>query len=389
MLAAAIALNPIFATQAIAEHPFIVTDHAIIVDSTVNGRKVSCMFDTGFSGSYVLSDSINVGKPTGVMNLQDFVGVFQASTVDVKSLKIGPMDIKPDGMTIVLQPTRDYTQSYGVHCDGIMGLETVGHTIFQINFEKKKFVFYPDSYDITKKPVDGKKTILAKILPLGNNSLEMSVVAPNGNKLVLALDTGNGFFATTHKDALERIGLWKPGANPVYTSQAWVASGPVNTFNLKLKDMTIFGVPVPESVWSIIDLPSSSAEHDGTVGFGFLKNFNVTIDMVRRRVLLEHFTGKVSDDPQGETGITAFYSNRQQKAVIFDVTPGSPAAKAGIKEGDHLIDINGTFIANMSAAKIEDLLKGDVGSTVKLAVSRNGNLDRYELKRVPLVNDLP
>ena len=38
---------------------------------------------------------------------------------------------------------------------------------------------------------------------------------------------------------------------------------------------------VARSVWSVIDLPSSSAQHDGTIGFGFLKHFNITIDLKR------------------------------------------------------------------------------------------------------------
>ncbi len=373
----------------VIEHPFTVTDHAIIVDSVVNGKNVACMFDTGFSGAYVLSESVSLGKPTGVMNLQDFVGVFQASTVDVKSLAIGNLKVKPEGMTVVLMPTRDYTESYGVHCDGIMGLETVSHSIFQINFQKKKFVFFPESYDITTRQVDNKTTFMAKMLPMGNNSIEMSVAAPSGKKLVLALDTGNAFYSTTHKDSLERVGLWKQGVAPTFTKQSWVASGPVDSWSVKLKGMNIYGVPVEEAIWDIIDLPSSSAEHDGTVGFGFLKNFNVTIDMVRRRVLLENFTGQFADPEIGETGITAFYNGRIQKMVIFDVTPNSPAAKAGIKEGDHLIDIDGTFIGRISRTRLDDLLNGPVGSKIKVATSRNGNLERYEFERASLVNTVP
>src|SRR5437773_2611322 len=65
----------------------------------------------------------------------------------------------------------------------------------------------------------------------------------------------------------------------------------------------IFGVPVKGSIWDVIDLPSSSVEDDGTVGYGFLKNFNIVIDFERRYVWLENFTGKVADEPKAEPGI--------------------------------------------------------------------------------------
>ncbi|MBX3115400.1 MAG: PDZ domain-containing protein [Fimbriimonadaceae bacterium] len=391
MITIALAALPLLATntaiQAESEWPFKVMDHAIIVDSQVNGRNVSCMFDTGFSGSYVLNQSVNIGKPTGTMTLQDFVGTFEAPTVPITSLKMGSVSFDTKGMTVVQMPDENYSLNYGTHCDGIMGLEVVAHKVFQINFEKKKFIFYPQSYDINKfRGQEGKHVV--KLLPFGNNSMEMSVVAHNGEKMHLALDTGNAFYSTTHKDTLERIGLWKTGVEPNYPKQSWVASGPVKSWDIEMKDVSIFGVPVASAVWNIIDRPSSSAEGDGTVGFGFLKNFNITVDMERRVIMLENWTGKVSDEPEGEVGISAFYSARDKRMLIYSVTPGSPAAKAGVKAGDFLIGLEGEVIENMNPYTLRDKLSGKPGTTVKISVSRNGLLERFELERSVMVNQI-
>ncbi|MBN9501338.1 MAG: hypothetical protein J0H02_06145, partial [Armatimonadetes bacterium] len=64
-------------------------ENAIIVDASVNNANVSLMFDTGFSGSVVINEGIDIGKPTGTMTLRDFVGQFQANTTKIKSLKLG------------------------------------------------------------------------------------------------------------------------------------------------------------------------------------------------------------------------------------------------------------------------------------------------------------
>jgi predicted aspartyl protease len=376
------------ASQAPIEVPFRVGEDAIIVDATVNNRKVSLMFDTGFSGSVIVNNTINLGKPVGTINLRDFVGQFEAPVVELTSMSLGSKKIDTKGMRAVQKPTTDYSFAYNTHVDGIMGFEVIKDYITEINFERGRFIFHPPSTDITKRTPDNKRTFLARLLPIGTNSLEMAVRTANGERMTLALDTGNAFYATTHRDVLERIGVWPKGRQPQYTKLSGVASGPVDSWDIQLRDLDIYGVPVASSVWNIIDLPSSSAEGDGTVGYGFLKNFNIIIDYGRRRVWLENFTGKVAEEPLGDVGISAFMDPRQKRVVIFGVSPGSPADKAGVKEQDHLLSIDGQELLDIGWRRLRAMLEGPAGSKVKLAVSRRGELMRFELERAHLFNRL-
>ncbi len=370
----------------LAEIPFRIGERAIIVDSMVNGKQVSCMFDTGFSGAYVIGPHIDLGKPTGKMGLKDFVGVFEADTIKVNDLRLGALNAEHAEMQIVQMPTLDFTESYGQHVDGIMGLEVFAPYVTEINFAQKKFIVHPPTYDISQRTPDNQKTFLVRMLPIGHNSIELAVRASTGKQLVLALDTGNAFYATTHKDVLERVGLWSSGKQPQFMSQSWVASGPVDSWSIMLNDMTIFGVPVKESVWDIIDLPASDAQHDGTVGFGFLKHFNITIDLKRRRIWLENHSGRTTDDHSAEVGISATYSPRDQRMVIVNVTPNSPAAKAGIKRGDFLISIGEETLTKTTFRHVEEMQTGEVGTEVELSVSTGGQLRRVKLVRELLVN---
>lgn len=376
------------ATQSPVEVPFRVGESALIVDAIVNGRPVSCMFDTGFAGSVDLSSTINVGEPTGKITLRDFVGELEADTVKIKSLKLGDQTIESTGMEAVLSRPEDYSFVYGMHCDGLMGLEVIKNNVTEINFEHQKFIFYPASTDITKRTPDNKKTFLVKMLPIGTNAIELAVGTPTGKFLHMALDTGNSFYATTHRDSLERVGLWDNGKDPKFTTMAGVASGPVVSWDKKMTGMTIFGVPVPASTWDVIDLPSSSAGMDGTVGFGFLKNFNIVIDYNRRRVWLENWTGKVDNEPPGQLGISAGYDNQKRKVLIYAVSPGSPAEEAGVKQGDELLSVDSTDLAGViSLKKLRKILSGPTGTKVKLAISRTGSLKRFEIERKALVNE--
>ena len=388
MLASALALAAVLAQSPapITEVPFRIGENAIVVDVKVNGKDVSLMFDSGFGGAFVIGPHINVGKPTGKVALQDFVGVFEANTVGVESIQFGSLKIDGDGMQIVQLPTMDYTQSYGTHVDGIMGMQALAPYVTEINFENKKFVIHRQSHDIAKFQPDNIRTFLVKMLPIGHNSIEMAVKVANGKRMVLGLDTGNAFYATTHKDVLQRIGLWGDRDKPKFVGLSQIASGVVESWSVLLTDVQIYGVPVERSVWDIIDLPSSSAQHDGTVGFGFLKNFNITFDLKRRRVWLENFSGKVADDPRAHIGIAVTYSRSRERMVIVAVVPNGPADRAGITRGDFLVSVGDQNLRRSSYRQVRAMLSGEVGSEIEIAVSRDGELHRFKLKRQLLVN---
>jgi S1-C subfamily serine protease len=56
---------------------------------------------------------------------------------------------------------------------------------------------------------------------------------------------------------------------------------------------------------------------------------------------------------------------------VAGVTPGSPAEKAGVKEGDVILRVDGRAVANL--ASFSEILRGlTPGQTVKALVSRAG-----------------
>jgi carboxyl-terminal processing protease len=70
-------------------------------------------------------------------------------------------------------------------------------------------------------------------------------------------------------------------------------------------------------------------------------------------------------------------------AQVIAVTPGSPAAKAGMQVGDVIRKIDGDSVSTMSAWTIERRLKGTVGSELNLVKydSANGQIKQVTLKR--------
>lgn len=372
--------------QSVTVVPFRLGENAIIVDTTVNGKDLSLMLDTGFGGAVDVQGEVDLGKPTGSMVLRDFVRETQAPTVHISSLMIGKKRIDAKGMDAVITEGGDYSFAYGTHCDGLIGFETLRNDIVEISFQTNRLIFYPKTVNISERVPDNKRSFLVKMRPSGRNAIHLQAETADGKAMNLALDTGNAFYATTHRDVLERVGLWD-GRDAKYSSSSGVASGSVDSWSAKMPPLTIFGVPVALSVWDIIDLPSSSAESDGTVGFGFLKNFNIIIDFGRRYVWLDNFTGVVGNEVEGETGISCGYSKQDRSIQVYRVSEGTPAEKAGVKVGDEIVSLDGVALGHKTGRQMRSLLKGPLGSRVKLTLSRNGSLRRVELVRVALVNE--
>jgi len=369
------------------EVPFRFGDNAIILDATVNGHQLSLMFDSGFGGAVVASDLLNIGEPDGTQTMRDFVGQYSAKTVRIRSLKLAGNEIELAEPEAVEAPAAHLTAAYNTHTDGILGLQAIENYVTEINFQAKKMIFHPKSFDVTNRTPDGKTTFMSRMLPLGADSVELGAATSDGKKMILALDTGNSFYVTINRDVLERLALWAPGKSPKFMTQAMIASGPVGNWIKKMENLTVFGVPVLTSYWNVIDLPSSDAQGDGTVGIEFLKNFNITIDYDRRRVWFENFTGQVQNEPEGDTGIVAFGSKSTDAVDIVFVTPESPADKAGIKRGDRILEIDGAEASPLwTTRQISARLMGTPGTKVRLAISSSGSLKRFELDRVALFN---
>jgi predicted metalloprotease with PDZ domain len=65
------------------------------------------------------------------------------------------------------------------------------------------------------------------------------------------------------------------------------------------------------------------------------------------------------------------------KIVLGDVAVGSPAANAGLKEGDVVIGINNMLGHNIQ--KYKAALQG-IGEKVNMIISRNGELMEFKFK---------
>jgi len=83
-----------------------------------------------------------------------------------------------------------------------------------------------------------------------------------------------------------------------------------------------------------------------------------------------------------------FFLNPTLKSVtIKSVVPGRPAAVAGIKPGDQIVEIQGTKVAGSKARALEPYLRKKVGETVNLQMRKpSGELYSATLVAAPKID---
>lgn len=68
--------------------------------------------------------------------------------------------------------------------------------------------------------------------------------------------------------------------------------------------------------------------------------------------------------------------------VVEPPFDGTPAIKAGIREGDRIVKVDGQVTKGMSIAHVANLLRGEIGSEVFLEIVREGEVDPIEFRLI-------
>lgn len=98
----------------------------------------------------------------------------------------------------------------------------------------------------------------------------------------------------------------------------------------------------------------------------------------------EEFDKDISGEIGGGIGVELGMRNDQP--TVIRVLEGNPAEKAGIETGDVIVAINGEAAKDWDTSKVAEKVRGEVDSTVKLVVSRDGTNQEFTVTRATVNN---
>ena len=147
-----------------------------------------------------------------------------------------------------------------------------------------------------------------------------------------------------------------------------------------------YGVETPLAVFSQSNSKApANKKIAGAIGSNFLRRFTVVFDFPHQRVILEpnlQFNHSIDEDMSG-LSLIAKGANLKTFEVV-QVQPGTPAADAGIQQGDTIVAVDDEAAADLTLAAIRDLLR-QVGHEYKLLIDRKGQSLTISIKMHRLI----
>ena len=84
------------------------------------------------------------------------------------------------------------------------------------------------------------------------------------------------------------------------------------------------------------------------------------------------------------SGVGLWLGRVGSSVAVVSVAPGSPAAQAGIVVGDEITEVAGSPVAGRDVAEVVSMMRGLVGTPVRLVVRSSGRTRTVELRRADL-----
>jgi carboxyl-terminal processing protease len=134
------------------------------------------------------------------------------------------------------------------------------------------------------------------------------------------------------------------------------------------KSLTVFGEVLQKIQNDYVDEPNMRTVTAGSL-HGLLESLDTQSSYLTPREY-DEYKKKIQNAGTGESGITL--SKRFGYIIAISILPDSPAEKAGIHSGDIFESIGGFTTRDMSVGQAKNLLTGQPGTAVKVAVIRRG-----------------
>ena len=251
------------------------------------------------------------------------------------------------------------------------------------------FIVSEDGYILTNNHLIKDS---AKITVMLNNEKEYEAkligTDPNTDVAVIKIDAKNlPSLKLGNSDELE-VGQWVAAIGNPFGLQASMTSGIVSAKGRSNLDLTPTedyiqtdaainrgnsGGPLLNMKGEVIGINTAIASNTGGyMGIGFAIPSNIAKQIMEQLIA----TGSVT---RGFLGValqridqdlaTAFNLDKPEGGLIADVTKGSPAEKAGLKQGDIILKYNGNVVDNISQFR-NSIALTTPGTSVKLTVLR-------------------
>jgi predicted aspartyl protease len=349
--------------------PFELINNHIYMHGAIDGKPVLLLLDTGGANVLTPASAKRLGyTPEGAMaasgagNDQPDLAFAHGGAVTVGGVTLA----KPVFYVIDMGALPDVE---GVDLDGLVGYELFSRLAVRIDYPGRTVTFTSPAAFTPPAGAIAVPFEMSDRIPVVRGTIDS---LPGR----FWIDTGSRSSLTTMtkftKDH-DLAGKYKPRFEAV---NGWGVGGAARSSPVRFHEVTIGSAKVHDVVGDLFTGEKSNlADPDAAanLGGGILSRFVVTFDYAHRTMYLE--PGPDADRAEGydRSGLFVLRTDGGKALDVKSIIPRSPAAKAGVQEGDRVVAIDGAAIATKPVWQWRAMLRErPAGTRVVLKISRGG-----------------
>ena len=361
-------LNPIAGKGGRTEIPFDLLNNHIYLDARIDGQPVRLMLDTGGLNLLTHSAAERLGlasegelQARGVGEKTAPVSMARASRLEVGGARL-------DDPLFYVMDFSEIQDIEGVDFDGLVGFELVQRYITEIDYPGRRLTLIERDAFLAPTgavPVPIEFDERTPIAAGQIDGLPARFTIDTGSRNTLAV---NAPFARQH--ALQQ----RYGAS-FEAVVGWGVGGATRGHPVRFDRLHLGDAEASEVLGNLSTAGAGAladADVSGNIGGGVLKRFVVTFDYEGRLMYLARSELDPPRENYDRFGAWLIRDGADALRVVA-LTEGGAAARAGVREGDRLLAIDGAAVATRTLPDWRDFLRNSApGTPLRLELQRDG-----------------
>ncbi|AJP70962.1 aspartyl protease family protein [Sphingomonas hengshuiensis] len=322
----------------------------------IGGRPARAILDTGLSDSVVSSAFAAAAglQPRRQVRAKAIGGDVAVTWADAPAIRFG--GVTRSGGRVGILPPQSETR---FEIDALIGSDILGCCALDIDFERRRFRILPSG----RIPFAGTSVPLRR----GTSGLYFATATLAGKRLSpVVVDTGDGASLTLATPAWVATGY---RGSAVTTTIGWGIGGATVTDTAILPSLELGTLPPRESEVRI-EPPRGFLDRIGVaarLGMGTLQRYRVLLDPAAGHMVLAPGPTATTSAIRSTSGLLLDFTGTALR--IVHVMRGSPAAAAGLRDGDTICAADGVAVAEqVDAQGLVAWTAGAPGRTVRLSL---------------------